>query len=31
MMGPRTLGAMQVPMAWLERQDARLAARRAAA
>lgn len=31
MMGPRTLGAMQVPMAWLERQDARLAARRMAA
>ncbi|MBM3900123.1 MAG: PHP domain-containing protein [Gemmatimonadetes bacterium] len=31
MMGPRTLGAMQVPMAWLERQDARLASRRAAA
>ncbi|MDQ8169791.1 MAG: PHP domain-containing protein [Gemmatimonadota bacterium] len=31
MMGPRTLGAMQVPMAWLERQDARLVARRAAA
>jgi predicted metal-dependent phosphoesterase TrpH len=31
MMGPRTLGAMQVPMEWLERQDARLAARRLAA
>ena len=31
MQGGRVLGAMQVPMAWLEAQDARVAARRAAA
>jgi predicted metal-dependent phosphoesterase TrpH len=28
--GPRTLGALQVPIAWLERQDARVAERAAA-
>jgi predicted metal-dependent phosphoesterase TrpH len=28
--GPRTLGALQVPLAWLEQQDARVAARAAA-
>jgi hypothetical protein len=28
--GPRVLGAMRVPLSWLEQQDARAAARRAA-
>jgi hypothetical protein len=28
--GPRVLGIMRIPAAWLEQQDARVAARRAA-